>query len=275
MRIRVFPTPDSAARALAADVAAAVRAQPALVLALPTGRTPISFYRYLTALHREKRVDFSCVTTFNLDEFVGIAPSDGRSYRAYMQRHLFDHVNLSPRRIHFLNGIAPDLEAECRRYERAIARAGGVDLMILGLGRNGHVGFNEPARFLMARTHLAKLAAATREANRALFGSRVADVPRSALSIGIGRLTRHHSQATKGQVSIRALVNGPVPRAPASFSAAAASRFMAGRCVRAASARRPGLDQMWRTSFSRPSTSSPIASRTKSCDFRSLDSARV
>ena len=111
MRIRVFPTSDSAARALAADVAAAVRAQPALVIALPTGRTPIAFYRYLTAIHREKRVDFSLVTTFNLDEFVGIAPSDPRSYRAYMQRHLFDHVNLSPRRIHFLNGIASDLAA--------------------------------------------------------------------------------------------------------------------------------------------------------------------
>ena len=223
MRIRVFPTQDSAARALAADVAAAVRAQPALVLALPTGRTPISFYRYLTALHREKRVDFSRVTAFNLDEFVDIGPSDPRSYRAYMQRHLFDHVNLSPRRIHVLNGIASDVEAECRRYERAIARAGGVDVMILGLGRNGHVGFNEPARFLIARTHLAKLAAATREANRALFGSRVGDVPRSALSIGIGtilsarRIILVATGAGKSR-SVERMVNGPVtPELPASF----------------------------------------------------------
>lgn len=223
MRIRVFPTPDSAARALAADVAAAVRAQPAIVLALPTGRTPIPFYQYLTAIHREKRVDFSPVTTFNLDEFVGIAPSDPRSYRAYMQRHLFDHVNLSPRRIHFLNGIASDLAAECRRYERAIARAGGVDLMILGLGRNGHVGFNEPARFLMARTHLTRLAAATRQANRALFGWRVADVPRSALSIGIGtilgarRIVLMATGAGKSRC-VERMVNGPVtPELPASF----------------------------------------------------------
>jgi glucosamine-6-phosphate deaminase len=223
VRIRVFPTPDSAARALAADVAAAVRAQPALVLALPTGRTPIAFYRYLTAIHRERRVDFSPVTTFNLDEFVGLAPSDPRSYRAYMQRHLFDHVNLSPRRIHFLNGIASDVEAECRRYERAIARAGGVDLMLLGLGRNGHVGFNEPARFLMARTHLTRLAAATRQANRAVFGSRVADVPRSALSVGIGtilgarRIVLMATGAGKSRC-VERMVNGPVtPELPASF----------------------------------------------------------
>jgi len=200
-----------------------VRAQPALVLALPTGRTPIPFYRYLAAIHRKKRVDFSRVTTFNLDEFVGLAPSDPRSYRAYMQRHLFDHVNLSPRRIHFLNGIASDVEAECRRYERAIARAGGVDLMILGLGRNGHVGFNEPARFLMARTHLTRLAAATRQANRALFGSRVADVPRSALSIGIGtilgarRIVLMATGAGKSRC-VERMVNGPVtPELPASF----------------------------------------------------------
>ena len=223
MRIRIFPSPDSAARALAADVAAAVRAHPALVLALPTGRTPVPFYRHLTAIRREKRVDFSRVTAFNLDEFVGIAPSDPRSYRAYMQRHLFDHVNLSPRRIHFLNGIASDLEAECRRYERAIARAGGVDLMILGLGRNGHVGFNEPAPFLMARTHQTRLAAATREANRAIFGSRVADVPRTALSIGIGtilgarRIILIATGAAKSRC-VERMVNGPVTtELPASF----------------------------------------------------------
>ena len=98
---------------------------------------------------------------------------DPHSYRAFMQRHLFDHVNLAPRRIHFLNGATRDVDAECRRYERAIARAGGIDLQILGLGTNGHIGFNEPARALVARTHCTRLTPATRRANAAFFGGRV------------------------------------------------------------------------------------------------------
>ena len=223
MRIRIFPTPESAARTLAADVAAAVRANPSLVLALPTGLTPIAMYRRLIALHRNGTVDFSRVTTFNLDEFEGIGPSDPRSYRTFLQRHLFGQVNLSPRRIHCLNGSADDLDAECERYERAIARAGGIDLLILGLGRNGHVGFNEPGEFLEARTHRAKLAAATRHANQGLFGSRTADVPRAALSIGIGtilaarRIVLMATGAAKAR-PVERMIKGPVtPRLPASF----------------------------------------------------------
>ena len=223
LRIRIFPTPDSAARALAADVADAVAADPALVLALPTGRTPIKFYRHLAGLHRQGAVDFSRVTTFNLDEFAGIAPSDPRSYRAFMQRHFFDLVNVSRRRNHFLNGAAADADAECRRYERAIARAGGIDLTILGLGRNGHVGFNEPGAFLIARTHRARLAGATRRANRALFGSRGADVPRTALTMGIATILQSRrivlvaTGAGKARCVSR-MVSGPVtPRLPATF----------------------------------------------------------
>jgi glucosamine-6-phosphate deaminase len=223
LRIRIFPTPDSAARRLAADVAAAVRANPSLVLGLPTGQTPIAFYRHLAALHRDGAVDFSRVTTFNLDEFEGIGPSDPRSYRTFLQRHLFDQVNLSPRRIHCLNGSAGDLNAECARYERVIARAGGIDLLVLGLGRNGHVGFNEPGDVLIARTHRARLAAATLHANRGLFGSRTADVPRAALSIGIGtilearRIVLMATGAAKAR-PVERMVNGPVTtRLPASF----------------------------------------------------------
>jgi glucosamine-6-phosphate deaminase len=223
LRIRIFPTPDSAARRLAADVAAAIRANPSLVLALPTGQTPIAFYRHLAALHRDHAVDFSRVTTFNLDEFVGIGPSDPRSYRTFLQQHLFGQVNLSSHRIHCLNGGADDLGAECERYERAIARAGGIDLLILGLGRNGHVGFNEPGKSLVARTHRAKLAIATRHANRGLFGSRTADVPRAALSIGIGtilearRIVLIATGAAKAR-PVERMINGPVtPWLPASF----------------------------------------------------------
>jgi glucosamine-6-phosphate deaminase len=220
--IRLFQTPDATARTLAADVARSVAADPEIVLALPAGRTPLRLYKELAALGRETGVDFSRAITFNLDEFAGIAAGDPRSYRAFMQRHLFDHVNVSPRRIHFLNGLSADRDAECRRYERAIARAGGIDLMILGLGRNGHIGFNEPGSFLIANTHPVRLAPATRRANLALFGS-LADVPRLGLTMGIATIlhARRIVLVATGTAKARAvarMVNGPVtPRLPASF----------------------------------------------------------
>ena len=131
----------------------------------------------------------SKATTFNLDEFLGLAGDHPGSYRAFMQRHLFDRVNLPPRRIHFLNGAARDATAECARYERAIARAGGIDLQILGLGVNGHIGFNEPATRLLARTHRTRLTPATRRTNRLLFGNRLDAVPREALSMGMATIS--------------------------------------------------------------------------------------
>jgi glucosamine-6-phosphate deaminase len=189
VKVRVFSTPERAARELARVVAAALLENPAIVLGLPTGRTPVPFYRELVALHRAGRVDFSRATTFNLDEFVGIAAaSDAGSYRAFMNRHLFDHVNLRRARVHFLNGAAADTGAECRRYERLIRRAGGIDLQLLGLGANGHVGFNEPGRALQPRTHRTRLRPATRRANAPLFGGRLSRVPREALSMGMATI---------------------------------------------------------------------------------------
>jgi glucosamine-6-phosphate deaminase len=222
-RVRVFRTADALARALAADIARSLRARPGMVLGLPTGRTPIPLYRELVRLHRAGRADFRRATTFNLDEFLGLDPRDPRSYRAFMQTHLFGHVNLPPRRIHFLNGATRDVERECRRYERAIDRAGGIDLQILGLGMNGHVGFNEPARALVAWTHGTRLTPATRRANAALFGNRVGAVPREALSMGMATIlhARRIVLLATGRSKARCvqrMIEGPVtPRLPASF----------------------------------------------------------
>jgi glucosamine-6-phosphate deaminase len=188
VKVRVFSSPDRAARALARLVADTLLRKPSLVLGLPTGRTPVPFYRELVALYRAGRVDFSRVTTFNLDEFVGVASTDPGSYRAFMDRHLFDHVNLRRARVHLLNGAAADTAVECRRYERLIRRAGGVDLQVLGLGANGHVGFNEPSEALHARTHRTRLRPATRRANAPLFAGRLARVPREALSMGMATI---------------------------------------------------------------------------------------
>jgi glucosamine-6-phosphate deaminase len=222
VRIRVFATSGSAALALAADIARRMSLNGALVLGLPTGRTPIPFYEALVAMYRAQRVDFSRATTFNLDEFVGVRPDDDRSYRAFMQRHLFDHVNLPGRRINFLNGVARDVDLECDRYERAIARSGGIDLQILGLGTNGHIGFNEPAAALVAKTHRASLSKASRRANVDLFGTLTA-VPREALSMGMATIL--HARrivllATGGSKArcVERMVHGPLtPRLPASF----------------------------------------------------------
>jgi glucosamine-6-phosphate deaminase len=225
-RVRIFATPAALARGLGGHIARALAAQPTLVLGLATGRTPIPLYRELVRLHGAGRADFGRATTFNLDEFLGVDPEDPRSYRAFMQKHLFDHVNLSPRRTHFLNGAARpgrDVQRECDRYERAIERAGGIDVQILGLGMNGHIGFNEPARALVARTHCTRLKPATRRANAPLFGNRVGAVPREALSMGMAtilhakRIVLLATGSTKARC-VERMIAGPVtPRLPASF----------------------------------------------------------
>jgi glucosamine-6-phosphate deaminase len=223
IRIHVFPTPDAVARALARDIAHAVAVKPALVLGLPTGRTPIPLYRALVEMHRAGQIDLARATTFNLDEFVGLAPDDPRSYRAFMQRHLFAHLYLPARRIHFLNGATGDVVRECLRYERAIDRAGGIDLQILGLGTNGHIGFNEPAKALIGRTHRTRLRPATRRANASLFGGRVSAVPHDALSMGMAtilyakRIVLMATGASKARCVARMIEGGVTPRLPASF----------------------------------------------------------
>lgn len=148
-------------RRAAALIDAAIRRQPTLVLALPTGATPIGTYAELVRLHRANRTDWSGVTTFNLDEYEGIAPDHPESYAAFMQTHLFGYVNLRPERRHLPDGRARDAGAEAARYEAAIDAAGGIDLAVLGVGTNGHLGFNEPAAGLTAGTHLAELSEGT------------------------------------------------------------------------------------------------------------------
>ena len=223
MKIRIFSSPRKAARALARDIAQRVSRNPRLVLGLPTGRTPIPLYEALVELCRSRKIDFSHATTFNLDEFLGLASDDPRSYRAFMRRHLFDQVNLSPERTHVLNGAARDVAGECARFERAIARAGGIDLMVLGLGRNGHIGFNEPNRSLVTRTHRTRLSESTRRANAFLFEHRVGAVPREALSMGMGTIlqARRIVLFVTGRSKARAVqrvLSGPLTsRVPASF----------------------------------------------------------
>lgn len=223
MNLRIFASAQDASLACAALVAGALRAQPALTLGLPTGRTPLGVYRELVRLHRAGLADFSRARTFNLDEFLGLPPEDPGSFRAYMDRQLFQHVNLAPSAIGFLDGMAEDPEAECARYERSLADAGGLDLLLLGLGGNGHLAFNEPAEALQALTHRVKLTRETRIANAALFGDEPSRVPLEALTLGM-RAILHSRRAVllafgeKKAEAVRQLVLGPLStRSPASL----------------------------------------------------------
>jgi glucosamine-6-phosphate deaminase len=223
VRVRIVKDEQAAARVVASRVIKTLAARPSTVLGLPTGRTPVLLYARLRAAHASSRVDFSRATTFNLDEFLGLPASHPATYRAFMETHLFSHVNLSPRHIHFLDGTTADPHAECARYEAAIVRAGGIDLQILGIGANAHIGFNEPGPNVHANSHLARLEPGTRRSNADLFDGRVSAVPREALSMGVGTILRSRAivllatGAGKAE-AIAATVQGAVTtRVPASF----------------------------------------------------------
>jgi glucosamine-6-phosphate deaminase len=188
MNVRVFRNAEDAAHAAAAAIAAQLASKPDSVLGLPTGRTSLEVYDELARLYASGTVDFSRAHTFNLDEFVGLRSSDRRSYCAFMQKHLFSRINLPGTHVHFLNGGTGDAARECERFDREIAEIGGMDLLLLGIGANAHIGFNEPGRALQARSHRTRLALATRRANVSLFGGRLDRVPREALTMGIGTM---------------------------------------------------------------------------------------
>jgi glucosamine-6-phosphate deaminase len=223
VRIQVFPDAHTLAGALADVLTAALADQPALVLGLPTGRTPVLLYAELAGRAAAGRVDMTGATTFNLDEFLGVAGSDPASYRQFMETHLFKHVGIDPRRINFLNGAAHDVAAECQRYEDAIVAAGGIGLQVLGIGSNGHIGFNEPGPTLAARTHRVTLKPETRRANAGLFGGDLTRVPTEALSMGMGtilhaaRLVLIATGPGKADC-VRQMIEGPLTTMlPASF----------------------------------------------------------
>lgn len=190
MKITVLDDSHAVARALARGVADALRIKPRLVLGLAAGRTPVAAYAELRRMHADGDGNWSDASTFNLDEFAGIDATHPGSFRQFMQRHLFDGINIRRSRIHFLNGAATDPDGECDRYEKAIHRAGGIDLQLLGIGSNGHIGFNEPGDELIVRTHRVTLADSTRRDSAALFGNEPSRVPEQALSMGMGTILR-------------------------------------------------------------------------------------
>ena len=185
MIIHVFQTEAQVARAAAAFMTAQLLHKKNSVLGLATGSTPILTYRELIRLHREKVLDLSQAVSFNLDEYIGLPEHHRESYHAFMKRHLFDHVNL--REHHLPNGLAADLDKECRRYDDLIASAGGIDMQLLGIGNNGHIGFNEPDECFTYGTHVVSLTPSTLEANRPNFDPGEG-MPVQAVTQGIGAI---------------------------------------------------------------------------------------
>ena len=222
MRIYREKDYNAMSRRAAAVIAAQVVSKPDCVLGLATGSTPIGAYKQLIEWHKQGDLSFSEVRSVNLDEYFGLAPTHDQSYRYFMQKHLFDHVDIRPENTWVPDGLAEDPDAECVRYDELIRSLGYADLQLLGVGRNGHIGFNEPCDEFPVATHLVDLTQSTIDANARFFAS-ANDVPRQALTMGVGTIMRARSilvmvsGADKAE-AVRKTVMGPVtPEVPASI----------------------------------------------------------
>jgi glucosamine-6-phosphate deaminase len=184
--VRVLPDYGSMSAAAADVVAGKVREKPEAVFLLPTGTTPLGMYRRLVEMHHREHHSFARATFFNLDEYLGLPPDHPASYHVYMQENFYGLVDADPAQIHVPDGSAPDPQAECERYEAAIREAGGVDLCVLGIGRNGHIGFNEPGAPFDSRTRVVRLSESTRRVNASDFeGDRA---PERAITVGMASI---------------------------------------------------------------------------------------
>src|SRR5699024_3877664 len=184
MEIIKFKTKKELSEKACDMVINAIQSKDEPVIGLATGSTPEGLYECLIDNYKNGEVDFSHVTSFNLDEYVGLDESHPGSYKYYMKEKLFDHVNIPEEKAHVPSGIATDLESHCKAYEEKIAAAGRIDLQILGIGVNGHIGFNEPGTSFESRTHVVELKESTREVNSRFFNS-IDEVPTDAVTMGI------------------------------------------------------------------------------------------
>ena len=222
MKIYVTEDYQTMSRKAANILSAQVILNPSSVLGLATGSTPVGMYKQLIAWYKKDDLDFSQVRTVNLDEYVGLAPSHDQSYRYFMQTNFFDHINISPDNTNLPNGQAPDLAAECQRYNQVIRSLGGIDVQLLGMGHNGHIAFNEPGDDFGLETHLVDLTESTIDANQRFFDSRD-EVPRQALTMGIKTImqARQILVVVSGEDkadAVKAALTGPVtPKVPASI----------------------------------------------------------
>lgn len=222
MNVCVYPNGDLASVAAAVLIAGQVIDKPKSVLGLATGSTPLPIYRELISMWHRGVIDFKNVVTYNLDEYVGLGPDHPCSYRRFMQENLFSHINVPQSNIHIPNGLAQDVDAECAAYDTAIAAAGRLDLQLLGLGANGHIGFNEPAAVFTTHSYCVRLSEQTLKDNRRFFEDG-APMPTHALTMGIASIMQAKrivlvATGKNKAAAVRAMIEGPVdPMVPASI----------------------------------------------------------
>lgn len=224
MNILKFNSDEDFVQTGANLIASLLQSNPKAVLGLATGSSPVGVYAKLVEMNQKGLVSFSKATSFNLDEYIGLPVDHPQSYRSFMNEQLFNHIDIDPAQTHIPNGNAADMEAECLAYDKMLEEYGPVDLQILGIGSNGHIGFNEPDANLSSKTHVVDLLEDTREANARFFDS-LDDVPRQAITMGIGGILKARQilllvrGAGKAE-AIRNAVEGPITtQCPASLLA--------------------------------------------------------
>ncbi len=214
IRIIVCDSYEQLSRKAAAMAAGVVSLKPDCVLGLATGSSPVGMYQELVRKYETGELDFSGVRTYNLDEYCPISPENPQSYHYFMKENLFSRVNLLPENTHVPDGNAADMDRVCEDYEEQIESAGGIDLQVLGIGNNGHIGFNEPAEAFEKKTHVVKLQESTIKANARFFADE-SEVPKKAVSMGVGSILRARRILLVANVA--AALNGPItPKVPAS-----------------------------------------------------------
>ena len=222
MKILQTSNYEEMSRKAANILAAQVTLFPQSVLGLATGATPLGIYRELLRRYKTGELDFSGVRSVNLDEYCGLSAEDPNSYREYMRKNLFSHINIRPENVHIPDGMAADAQTECRRYDELIFALGGIDLQLLGLGMTGHIGFNEPNDSFDRHTHKVRLSERTIAANARQFRS-IDEVPRIAFTMGIGAIMQAKrillvvSGRHKAAILKEALFGPVTPRVPASI----------------------------------------------------------
>ena len=214
MKIIVTKNYEELSKVAANEMADVVKSNPSAVLGLATGGSPIGMYKELIRMNEAGEIDFSKVTTVNLDEYVGLSGDHPQSYRYFMNDNLFNHINIDKNNTYVPNGLAEDVEAECKNYDNKIAELGGTDIQLLGIGNNGHIAFNEPDENLVSGTHLTSLTQDTIEANARFFDS-IDEVPKTALTMGLGGIMKSKkiiviaSGESKAE-AVKAMVSGKI-----------------------------------------------------------------
>lgn len=222
MEIRIFDTMQQASKAGAEIIAQAMKAKKDTVLGLATGSTPVPMYRELIRRNKSGELNFADVRTYNLDEYVGLDGTHDQSYRYFMNDNLFDHINIDKANTHVPCGNGADHDADAKQYDEMVEAAGGIDVQVLGIGNNGHIGFNEPADVFIKGTHVVNLTESTIDANQRFFARRE-DVPKQAVTMGVGNIMRAKKVILlafgKGKAeAVKAMVNGEIdPKVPASI----------------------------------------------------------